>query len=348
MIMMQLNKYEINTLSSFSKIDINNISPLKLNSIEGVINFKKDEYLDAYDSFIENKFLVGEGDNVTVANELESAFLIIHQPEVVVSFKRLSQLDIKNEFFCFKKGFGLQYSINNDSTIHNLIYPHVLPSVGLWIRNNIFIHNEFEEEKLSRFTTNITVDETVVLNVIMSILKDRVELKKEKLAYDETVIKLNDLKKYDNYTDIGRFAAHYMNKEKMKLYMENNKNVDKSIESLVNKGFIEFDNNEIVLTILAKQILDPGKILDSIVVTESTLDITKISTINVKTNGYIVLTTDTLDTKSTSYKFEVFPHTVDIQDLIKGICPNAFKDGFGNELLFKKKLEESKQKNTFN
>jgi len=342
MIMMQLNKYEINTLSSFSKIDINNISPLKLNSIEGVLNFQRDEYLDAYNSFIENKFLVGDGDNVTLANELESPFLIIHQPEVVVSFKRLSQLDIKNVFFCFKKGFGLQYSINNDSTIHNLIYPHVLPSIGQWIRNNIFIHDQFEEEKLPRFTTDITIDETMVLNVVMSILKDRVELKKEKLTYDETVIKLEDLRNYDNYTDIGRVAVQYMNKEKMKLYMKNNENVVKSIESLVNKGLIEFDNNEIVLTLLAKQILDPGKLIDSIVVTENVLEKSKISTINVKTNGYIVVSTDTSNTDEISSKFEVFPHTVDVQDLIKGICPNAFKDGFGNELLFKKRLEESR------
>jgi hypothetical protein len=288
---------------------------------------------------------VREGENVSVASELESAFLLLHQPEIMISIKRLSAIDIDKEYFCFHKGFGLQYTVVKNGLIHNLIYPHVLPSIGAWIRNDLFEGIKFEGEELEYLNINFSMEETVVLYTVMNILEDRVKIKNEKLTVEEAIITFEDLTNYDKYAEIEGFIKLYMNKEEMEMYIKNNPNVKSSISSLVLKNILEFSDNNISFTIKAKNIFDPGKYIDSIVVTEQTLETNKVVSINIKTNGYIVITSNMSNEKAINYKFEVFPYSIDIADLMKIVCPITFEEKFGNEELFNKRIEEQKEKN---
>jgi len=338
MIILNLNKYEIYTLSSFSKIEINKNSPFYARSFKEFLKFDDKNYIEAYDSFMDNGFLVRKGDEVNVAQELEPAFLIFHRPDVMVSFKRLSNLNVINEYFCFKKDFALHYTVANGGLLHGLEYPHVLPSVGNWIRKDLFVGNKFEKEELFRYSIEITFDETILLYIIMTILKDRITNRNEGLENDELIIKLDDLVNYENFDDLVGFISDYMSKEELKIYVKNNPNFLKSIDTLKLKNIIQFNNDEIILSEYAKKIFDPGKIIDSIIITEKADNSLNVASVNVKTNGYVVIRSKITNDSELNYKLETYPPTTDIGDLMQNIASIAFKGKFGDEELFNEKF----------
>ncbi len=344
MILLNLNKYEIYTLSSFSKIEINENSPFYARSFEELLKFDDKNYIEAYDSFMDNGFLVRKGDDVNVAQELESAFLIFHRPDVMVSFKRLSNLNVINDYFCFKKDFALHYTVANGGLLHCLEYPHVLPSVGNWIRKDLFIGNEFEKEELFRYSIEISFDETILLYIIMNIFKDRIRNSNEVLENDKLIIKLEELIEYENFDNLEGFISDYISKEELKIYVKNNPNFKKSIETLKLKNIIEFNDNKVILTEYAKKIFDPGKIIDSIIITEKAIDSLNIASVNVKTNGYVVISSKITNKSELNYKLETYPTTFDIGDLMQNIAPIAFKEKFGDEELFNSKIINNLEK----
>lgn len=339
MIILNLNQYEILTLSSFSKIPMQKNSPLIGHYPMEMINFNYGEYNKAFNNFINNNFLKLEGDNYTLADELEAAFLLLHKPEVTVSFKRLREININEICFSFRKEFIMQYISDSSGKQHILAYPHVLPSVGSWLRKELFVDLKFEENSLNKYETELNADELLVIFIYMQLIKEKIENKNRELNESETFISLKDIKSFDNMDSMENLMFRYIGDENIKKHIQTGENLDLAIENLTSKNLILTINDEISLTSQGKDIFDPGNLRECFLVGEHLENNHNLSTINISKGGYIILKTIS-NANMPKIKLEIFPSNTDIKDIMKSVAPHAFSNGFGDEKKYEDKLKK--------
>lgn len=330
MIILNLNQFELMTLSSFSKIKVAKNSPMFGRYIQNILDFKTEGFNKAYNSFCENTFLVDEGAEKTLAPELEAPFLIFHQPDVSISFKRLSEVDYSEICFSFRNDFVLQYMANKTGSINTLIYPLVLPSVGAWVRESLLSGLNFDAESIGGYETLLNIEELMVLFILLSIMKERIDLKNDSLTQDECFVDINQIKKFSDFERLNGLLITTIGTANLKKYLKKSDKIDEAITSLYQKGLMSSKETYVSLSEFAKKIFNPGKLQDSIVVGEFLPDSTQFTTLNVMTNGYVLIKLDTFS-EEVVCRLHTLPSDSNITDVFKELCPNAFAHGFGDE-----------------
>lgn len=342
MVILKLNQYEVVTLSSFSKIKMNKNSPLIGHYAIEMVDYNQEGYRKAFDSFKNNGFIVPEKDDYTLATELESAFLLMHQPEVTVSFKRIREINISEVCFAFKKGFALQYITTALGKEHILAYPHVLPSVGAWIRKELFVNLEFSDKTSKHFKAELATEELIILFVYMSFLKIRVENKNDILTEEECFVPTGAIRYFDRFDEMEDLMFRYMGDDSLKKYIRSSPNVDQGLNALISKGLMTQRDEEISLTEYGKEIFNPGNMRECFIVGEHLPESNQLTTINIFSGGYIILKTQLSNDESPKILLEVCPSSADIAEVMKIACPAVFSQGFGDEVRYNQSLENQK------
>lgn len=341
MILLQLNPFEIMTMSSFSKVEVAKNSPMIGHYVTNAIDFNKEGFNRALISLKDNGFIVQDNETETLAPELESAFLMLHQPDVAVSFKSFRETQINEVSYSFHSEFGIQYITDFEGRLNILSYPQSLPSAGSWIRNELFGGYIFEDTYLKEFSTQFNLDELLVLFMMLIILKGRVMEKKDKLTSSECLIKLEDLENFDQYDELDGLMIDTIGHDKLKEHMSGTPSFETAVTSLSSKNIVMLTEQYVKLTKQGMEIFNPGKVQDCIQVGEYLVDSTRFATINVMTEGYVILTPDFENPDNVSLGVEVCPSSIDIKDLIAKVAPVAFGNGFGDEKLYEQRMAET-------
>lgn len=329
------------TMSSFSKVELAKNSPMIGHYVTNAIDFNKEGFKRALSSLRDNGFIVQENDTETLAPELESAFLMLHQPDVAVSFKSFREAHINEVSYSFHSEFGIQYITDVEGRLNILSYPQSLPSAGSWIRKELFGGYTFEASYLKAFRTQLNLDELLVLFMMLIILKGRVMKKKDTLSAEECLIQLDDLEKFDQYDELDGLMLDTIGHDKLKEHMSGTPSFEAAVASLSSKKIVMLSEDHVKLTTQGMEIFNPGKVQDCIQVGEYLVDRIRFATINVMAEGYVILTPDFETPNNVSLGVEVCPSSIDIKDLIGKVAPVAFGHGFGDEKLYEQRMAES-------
>ncbi len=341
MILLQLNPYEVTTLSSFSKIKIETNSPLASHHIIESIDFNREGHQKAYETFLENKFLVPLGEDYTLADELEPAFMLLHRPEVSISIKRVREVNVGEVNFSFHSGFAMQMMSDIGARRYTFNYPHVLPSVGAWIRKEVFEHLKFEGQALAAYEVELSMEDMMTIFIYMSFIKMRVENKDDRLTAEECFISKEALKYFDRLDELESMMVAYIGDESLSSYIKSPA-IDVGIHSLVQKGFLIEREDEVTISEFGKAIFNPANLSECYLVGEHLPMGHHLTTINVVSAGFVLLRTIAQEGPP-SIQLTVLPPNTDAIEVMKIACPVAFMDGFGDEEAYRLKMEESEK-----
>lgn len=338
MIILNLNPYELMTLSSHSKIKVAKNSPLTGAYLQNLFDFNNFEFQKTYKSFLENHFLVRSGEAVALAKEFEPLFLMLHQPEVSVSFKRLSDTRINEVCFGLRSEFVTQIVTNSKRTLNVITYPIVIPAVGTWIQNELMAGFEFEANSIGEYETTLDLNELLVLSVILYFMKERVIAKGERLTPEECFIEYEQIREFKEIDRLNNVVIQLTGNAVFKEYLLQSDSIDTAITSLYQKGLLSTQEQFISLSGFGKRLFNPGKIKDSIYATERLPLSSQTVTINIMEDGYMLLRTED-KTDDIVCHLHSLPTDTSHEMLFKCVCPSFFKDGFGDIEKYKLNLE---------
>lgn len=340
MILLKLNKYELVTLSTFSKIDMQRPSPILAHGAVESIEFNQEGFKKAYDGFKSNGFLVEAQSKDTLATELESAFLLLHQPEVVVSIKNHREVNVLETNYSFRSGFAMEMTSDAYGDHYMLTYPHVLPSVGACIREAVFNDEIFSGTPFERKDMELSIEELLVLTIYMSFIQMRVDNKGDALLEDETYIAKDAIRYFDKIEEISPLIVQLAGSEEIVDYIRQAKEINFAIIALIARGILIERDDEIAISELGKCILNPTNLKGSYLIGEHLPLASNLTTLNVMDSGYILIRTVN-NSSVPVVQVSFCPPATDALDVMKIACPVAFMNGFGDEVGYQKKLNES-------
>lgn len=324
MIMMNLDQYEMMTLSTFSRINVSKHSFLFDDQLENFININPEAMNLALGHLTRDGLITKENDLEILAKEFEPAFLILHKPDYGISFKRLREVHISDTNFSFNKGFGVYMQTNANSSMYTLTYPYTHTKMENWISNELFAGFEYGEAKLKRYQRELNLDEIIILNIMMALLMERIEYKQDALTTMESVITLDQIKEFNRFDKMAGMIINSIGPEVLERYVDESPAVDESIENLIEKDFLVGMGDMLYLTDMCKDIFDPAKVQDCIQVIENSPNSLNISSVNVMRDGYIVMKPSS-DSENRVVEITTYPWDDNILDILKSVTEFSFK-----------------------
>lgn len=324
MINLNLTKQELFCLSTFSKIPINRTSPLFDNNVEEIFDFNDGVYYNAYENMRRDGFLKGEEKDEKLVQEFEPLFFILHSPEFSLHFKKLGGNISETKTFVFKKSFGAFIEENRTNSFYSITYPYAVQNMKQWIENTLLGNYSFKEPPIPPYNLSMNFDESLIMDIIISILKNRVLIKQGPLTKMEAVVGIDDIMNYDDFKENEGTILSNIDEEGLRGYLSKIESIDSVLESLSEKELITTTNDFVYITDKCKNIFNPGKICDCILVVETSDDDSIFSSIYVLTDGYLLLTTVTYGDAMVN-ELITCPGDTPVEELMKLITKSSFR-----------------------
>lgn len=327
------------TLSSHSKIKVAKNSPLTGKYLQYMFDFNAIEFRKPYRTFLENHFLMQTDTETLLAKEFEPLFLILHQPESSIFFKRMSDTRINEVCFAIKSDFVAQIVTNAQQTLNVVTYPLVMPVVGTWIQDELMAGFEFEENSIGAYETTLDLNELLVLSILLHFMKERVVAKGERLSADECFVEYEQIRGFKEFDQLSHMLAQLTGISVLESYLLNSDMIDNAITSLYQKGLLSTRDQFISLSGFGKRLFNPGKIKDSILVTERIPLNSQTTTINIMSDGYLLLKSEN-STDDVVCHVQALPTDTPYETVFRIVCPNFFSNGFGDIEKYRKTIEK--------
>lgn len=323
MAILVLSKHELLTLSTYSRVRPDPLSPLTRLYADQVLGLNTVKLQEAVNEMLASNYIQKQEEGIFLAKELEPAFFILHRPERVIAFKRLSMADIHEIYFTIRSGFAAQYIVRFDGLFETLAYPFSIGSMLKWYDEELLKGLELSSGSLPAMDIRLTVDETILLYAIIHIYRQRVLAAKKGLSENETWIPILEIRNLKELPELKGLLLTAVTDADIGNYIGSNPNLDAVIQGLVSKKLLIASSGQITYTREAKTVLDPGKVLDGVIVKTFSNGKGSLLSINFVKNGYVLFSPypDSID-----YRLRTVGSSVSKNDILCGFLRQAGMD----------------------
>ena len=268
-----LNAQDMWTLTVLSGFEISEDSPLAMLDEKAPEFAEKKRMKESVKRLIDQGFLWPRKDTkrFDVNMNVLPALKVMMEPEEKLTFYFARYVEAKNYYFLKRSKTIVQYIISSNFEFHIFSYPWNTEMLRNWVQL------EIEDRVVSPAGAGqdenivLSIDETVILMATQQILRYRVE-NKGPLSEGEDWISNSEIWKFLKEGEITNFVSFFRwggIAESVEAILDSSNRGErfyKALYGLVNKGLLEtMDVSGEVnyrYTYLAKQILDPGLIVD--------------------------------------------------------------------------------------